>query len=190
MAPPSIYRVLKKLKDRILNKLGSYFLERNAHANKVQRMCLPFSDVKRIGIVYNAASKENTKVVMRFAEEMEKKGKKINTLGYLNTRELTGDFIPNYRNDFFCNRDLNNIRLPKEMSVKRFISEPFDYLLNLNVEQSFALLGISALSKAHFRIGKYWKDYTECFDFMIQIREDTLESLITEISKYLNINEQ
>lgn len=128
-------------------------------------------------------------MVMRFAEELEKKGKKINTLGYLNAKELTGDYIPNYRNDYFCNRDLNKIRLPKEMSVKRFISEPFDYLLNLNVERSFALLGVSALSKAHFRIGKYWKDYTECFDFMIQIREDSLENLIGEIRKYLKIDE-
>lgn len=180
----------KRLKDRIITRLGTYFLERNALANRKERAYLPFSDTKKIGIVYNALKENEAKLALAFAAKLEGMGRSVNTLGYVNKKALSGDFTPNYRNDYFCNKDLNNLRLPKEMSVKRFISEPYDYLLNLYTQDDFALIGISALSRANFRIGNYWKAYVNCFDLMLKPSDNTLETLIAEIIHYLKIDEK
>ena len=179
----------KRLTERIITRFGRYFLARNAALNKIDREFIPFSHAKKIGIVYNALNKEEADLVLKFAALLENKGKVVNTLGYLNRKQLDGEFTPNYRNDFFCNKDLTAMRLPKEMSVKRFISEPFDYLMNLYVQDDFALIGISALSKAKFRIGQYRKEYIECFDLMLKPKEDGLKDLLDEIKYYVKIND-
>ncbi len=179
----------KKFIDRLITRLGKYFLERNARANAKEREYIEFKYAQKIGIVYNALKPEEAKVVLEFATKLEKLGKSVNTLGYLNKKVLGGDFIPNYRNDYFCNKDLDRMRLPKEMSVKRFISEPYDYLLNLYTQDDFALIGISALSSAKFRIGNYWKEYVSCFDLMLKPKDSSVETLIAEITHYIKINE-
>ena len=179
----------KRFIDKIITRLGKYFLERNARANNQEREFVTFKNAKKIGIVYNALKPEEAKLVLAFALKLEKLGKSVNTLGYLNRKVLGGDYIPNYRNDYFCNRDLNQMRLPKEMSVKRFISEPYDYLLNLYTQDDFALIGISSLSRARFRIGNYWKEYVSCFDLMLKPNDSSVETLISEITHYIKINE-
>lgn len=179
----------KRLTDRIITRFGKYFLARNATLNKIDREFIPFKHAKKIGIVYNALNKAEADVVMKFAAMIESKGKVVNTLGYINRKQLDGEFTPNYRNDYFCNKDLTSMRLPKEMSVKRFISEPYDYLMNLYEQDDFALIGISALSKAKFRIGQYRKEYIECFDLMLKPGEPGLDNLIKEITHYIKIND-
>lgn len=181
----------KGLRDRVIARLGRYFLEKNALANRQDRVYMPISEAKKVGIVYNALEPEEAKLVMEFALGLEKMGKTVNTLGYINRKSLDGEFIPNYRNDYYCNRDLNWLRLPKEISVKRFISESYDYLINLYTRDDFAMIGISALSMARFRIGLYWKSYTECFDMMLKPSEEGMEAYLKEIKHYLKIkNEQ
>ena len=179
----------KRFIDKIITRLGKYFLERNAHANNQDREFVTFDKAKKIGIVYNALKPNEAKTVLAFASKLEKLGKSVNTLGYVNRKVLGGDFTPNDRNDYFCNKDLNKMRLPKEMSVKRFISEPYDYLLNLYTQDDFALIGISALSRARFRIGNPRKEYVSCFDLMLKPKDKSVETLISEITHYIRINE-
>lgn len=180
----------KGLRDKLIARLGRYFLDKNALANRQNRVYMPIQEASKIGIVYNALDPEESKMALEFALSLEKMGKTVNTLGYINRKSLDGEYIPNYRNDFYCNRDLNGLRLPKEMSVKRFISEPYDYLINLYTRDDFAMIGISALSKAKFRIGLYWKDYTECFDMMLKPAEEGMSAYLKEIKHYLRIKNE
>lgn len=155
----------------------------------MDREYMTFDKAKKIGIVYNALEKPDADLVMKFSTMLESKGKVVNTLGYINRKKLDGEYTPNFRNDFFCNKDLTAMRLPKEMSVKRFITEPFDYLINLYEQDDFALIGISALSKAKFRIGLYRKEYIDCFDLMLKPSEPGLQNLIDQIIHYIKIND-
>ena len=63
-----------------------------------------------------------------------------------------------------------------------------DILINLSDSTCIPLKYLVASSIARFKVGKFEKDY-DIYDLMIKLdkKEDTMEKLISEIAKYLNI---
>ncbi|MBT6809031.1 MAG: hypothetical protein HOA52_06055, partial [Flavobacteriales bacterium] len=61
-------------------------------------------------------------------------------------------------------------------------------LINLSDSSCIPLKYLVASSVARFKVGKFEKDY-DIYDLMIKLnkKEDTMENLISEIAKYLNI---
>src|SRR5690554_3826445 len=72
-------------------------------------------------------------------------------------------------------RELNWLGFPKATTINEFIKTDYDLLLNLAPEQSLALHYLTALSRAHFKIGKV-SEGLNFFDLTIQIdgSEDAL----------------
>ncbi|MFM8432612.1 MAG: DUF6913 domain-containing protein, partial [Bacteroidota bacterium] len=107
-------------------------------------------------------------------------------MGFVDKKKLPPAQYPQYGLDFFCRKDLSIGMIPNDPIVRNFIEERFDILINLNAESCFPLQYIATLSNARFRVGRYDRRTTDCYDLMINIKGDTgIRTMIEEIEQLL-----
>jgi len=140
-------------------------------------------ETQDVGVIYDALKTEE-RVLNKIGHYFESEGKNVITLGFVNTKEL-GTFVPNYKEEFYCKKDLNFWNLPKKESVQRFLDKDFDFLVNLDCTGELELQAISAYSMAKTRVGKHIERYAFTQDFMVKTMADSPEDLFEEIKKYI-----
>lgn len=155
----------------LLQRLRLFFykkrLNRILNVNeKITRKSIRFDRAKFIGILFDASDMSYRDEVVKYAEALKKKGKKVKLLGFINTKEAQ----ENLTFDFFNKKQLDFSLLPKSEIVNQFIKQPFDLLINLFFHENLPLEYISAASKARFRVGKH-STQTHSFDLMIDMKE-------------------
>lgn len=144
----------------------------------------PFREIRSIALVYNVdvISWKRVKKIIQF---LESHAKSVTTLGYLNEKELSHEYTPNFKHLFFCNEQLNYLKLPMPNTINTFLSTNFDYLINLDVQGEMVLQAVSAYSQAKARLGMYLKDYEFCQDFMVKGEPADAEELFEQLKPYL-----
>lgn len=117
-----------------------------------------------IGILFDATELDGRNVVLQYAEQLRKRGKRISLLGYLN------DFAESesYAFKFFNRKQMDWALRPISGDVKDFISQEFDLLLNIDPVSKVHTEYIAALSRAKLRVGPS-TEHTYCYDLMIDI---------------------
>ncbi len=141
------------------------------------------SEIRQVGVVYDV-KKTSTQLLNKVTHYFEAAGKTVISLGFVEEKEL-GDLIPNYKEEYFCKKDLNLWKLPKKEAVTKFISSEFDYLINLDMEGRNELQAISTYSVSKTRIGKHFEEYPFAQDFMIKSLAETHEELFNDIKQYI-----
>lgn len=86
----------------------------------------------------------------------------------------------------FSHRDLSWTGTVDKKEVKEFISEPFDLLINYYDTEKVALLLVSHLSKASFKVGFASID-KRLNHFMINTNAENYKVFMDELFKYLKI---
>jgi hypothetical protein len=169
---------LSSLKEKIAKRLVARY-----KPNAQDKEFKSFADARTIGLIYDTEvvkSKQITKMVHYF----ESMGKNVTTIGFVNEKEIR-NYLPNYKEEYFCLVDLTFWKLPKEEKIKRFISTDFDYLINLDTVGQLQLQAISAQSVAKVRVGKHMDEFAYAHDFMIQSDASNAEELFEEIKNYI-----
>lgn len=120
-----------------------------------------FEKAKNIGILWHIDDKE----AFKFMEENLDIGKiSLTSLCFRgnNKEEIPGSF---------SEKETNWLGFPKTEHVKGFIQTEFDLLINVSLINSFAMVAVSALSKARFKIGVTdgFKNY---FDLSIDVSKN------------------
>ncbi|MCU0422066.1 MAG: hypothetical protein MUC81_04575 [Bacteroidia bacterium] len=170
----------------IKNFIGRMLLLREINARKTQPKRIGFSTIQHVGIVYNAANKENEQLIAQYANALRSEGKKVFMLGYVDTKQLphTKKFLLN--SEFFWKEKLNGFNLPIKGSIGSFLQTDFDLLLNLYLEPILPMQAISAYSKAKYVVGSYLDGGLNYYDAMIDIGQgNNLKNLIEEIDFYI-----
>lgn len=153
--------------NNIKRRVAEKYLITLTRANKHSRKITSFHQIKTIGILYDATLDETISEVKQITKKLMAMGKEIYTLGFINKKSLPPNLEPHTKEDYYCRKDLHWYRLPIKERISRFANEPFDYLLNVYTADQLPLVGVSAMSKAHCRLGTFHKKYTGCYDFMI-----------------------
>ena len=163
----------------IIREVAEKYLNILAKGNKQQRKITSFNQVKTIGILYDASELETIKEVKQATKKLAAMGKEIFTLGFVNKKQIPPNLEPHTKEDYYCKKDLHWYKLPIKERISRFANEHFDYLLNVYTTDKLPLIGVSALSKAHCRLGTFHRKYTGCYDFMINLKgaKSTIEIL-------------
>ncbi len=162
--------------------IGKKLLARHKQIAKNEAL-KSLSNTRDIGVVYDVAKTESRELI-KVVNYFESAGKNVITLGYVNAKEL-GEYISNYKEEFFCKKDLNFWKFPKKESVKRFTTKNFDFLVNLDCEGQLELQAISTFSAAKTRVGKHIEDFAFAHDFMVKTTADSAEHLFEGIKKYI-----
>lgn len=153
------------------------------------RTMLNFKAASTIGLLFNATDRNEYIHVEKFMASLKKRKKSVKIMAFVDSK------TPNEANPFpyFSRNNLNWYEIPSSESVKEFIHIKFDILINLCTTGSLPLEYISAVSSSKFRIGRYSKDKTYCYDFMINNDNNaSISEFINEVDHFLetiNVNE-
>ena len=148
-------------------RLYNYFLRQKLKKNKVERNAVNFDAAKRIGILFDATNPENETVVNRYKRNLQNNGKQVDMLAYVDDKQEHDTTLFKY----FNRKNLSWTLEPTGTLVEQFIQTPFDILLNLHINTVPPLEYVSALSKAHLRVGQFRDSKEYCYDLMIDIPE-------------------
>ena len=151
-----------------------------------------FENVKSIGIIFDGNNKGINSLINTISTEFKSKS------GVISIYELAYNVDDAQKPDqigiptvFFTDEDLNWYGKPKFKDVENFVDTPFDLLINLASNDSWAIKFCTMLSKAKFKVGKL-EDNSDVYDFMINSSKDTstanLYKLILDYLRIINSN--
>ena len=173
----------------IKHRIGKYVFQRDLNHNKRHRSVCNLEEAKSIGILFEGTTKEQILEIKPLVEYFFKLRKDVKAFGYVNSKQYDECHIPKLQYDFFNKKDLNWYYKPQNDYLLNFVKKEYDILINLSDSTCIPIKYLVASSVARFKVGKFEQDY-EIYDLMIKLNEkegDSMQTLISEISKYLNI---
>ena len=168
-------------------KVGKWVFQRELKINKRSKAVCNLEDANSIGILYDATSEEQIKMVKPFVSYFFDLKKDVKALGYVNSKQLSFHHTPKLQYDFFYQKDLNWYYKPQNYIIDNFVKKEYDILINLCNSKTIPIKYLVASSIAHFKIGIYEKNY-EIYDLMISLKDDkSMQKLMHEIKHYINL---
>lgn len=138
--------------------------------------------IRRVGIIFDETyfyEREN------LVQELIDKGINADDIQFLVFKDkIKKNEIIDY--PVFSHKDLSWHGTVDKVEVKKFVSEPFDLLINYYDTEKAALLLVSHLSKASFKVGFTSID-KRLNHFMIDTNAENYKVFIDELFKYLKI---
>ena len=86
----------------------------------------------------------------------------------------------------FCQKELTWYRIPAGNTVNNFITEEFEILIDLTLEDILPLQYIVAKSRARFKVGRFGEANRHFLDMMIDMAgANSLPQFIAQVDRYL-----
>ena len=168
-------------------KVGKWVFQRELKTNKRTKEVCNLDNAQSIGILYDATSEEQIKMVKPFVSYFFDLKKDVKALGYVNSKQLSFHHTPKLQYDFFYQKDLNWFYKPQNYIIDNFVKKEYDILINLCDSSIIPIKYLVASSIAHFKIGVHEENY-EIYDLMISLKDDkSMEKLMHEIKHYINL---
>jgi hypothetical protein len=168
-------------------KVGKWVFQRELKTNKRTKEVCNLDNAQSIGILYDATSEEQIKMVKPFVSYFFDLKKDVKALGYVNSKQLSFHHTPKLQYDFFYQKDLNWYYKPQNYIIDNFVKKEYDILINLCDSSIIPIKYLVASSIAHFKIGVHEENY-EIYDLMISLKDDkSMEKLMHEIRHYINL---
>ena len=175
------------LKKKIQAGLGQMRFNRETARQKHPRKTISFDAARKIGLLYDATEEQDFEIVKEYVKTIRGRQKDVLALGYVNKRDLPVNQFAQLGLDFFTRKQLNWQLIPQCLEVSNFIKEPFDILINLCGNHLFPLRYIAALSHARLRVGRFERQFVNCYEIMIDTNGDSdLKHFIRQTEEYLS----
>jgi len=163
-------------------KYHNYKFKKATKNLRTKRSSVDFDRAETVALLFDATELNNREVVLKFAKSLEKKGKKVRLLGFVNIKEETDNLaFPN-----FNQKELDLALLPtKSTDAQEFMKRDFDILINLSLDETVPLEYIAAMSNAKFRVGPF-TERTVCYELMIDVtKKKSLDAFIHQAQFFL-----
>ena len=147
-------------------KVGKWVFQRELKTNKRTKEVCNLDNAQSIGILYDATSEEQIKIIKPFVSYFFDLKKDVKALGYVNSKQLSFHHTPKLQYDFFYQKDLNWYYKPQNYIIDNFVKKEYDILINLCDSSIIPIKYLVASSIAHFKIGVHEENY-EIYDLMI-----------------------
>ncbi len=138
----------------MLTNIRQYFFLRNLRyllaAPRRTRRVHTLETARTVGLLFDATAEKVRKEVLDYARILEKKGKKVQLLGYFDTKQPP---MPAPDFAFFFKKETTWTGQPKSEKAAQFAQEKLDLLLALNPDDLPPLTWLAAQSAAAMKIG-------------------------------------
>ena len=169
----------------IKDKFFRYVFQKATSFKCNPREIVAIANAKTIGILFDATHPHQVDVIKKFVDSLHQQGKTVTLFGFYNKKKITPESNVTVNDGIITRADLHWYGLPNKSTYAYISNQHFDILINTCTWHCIPLLVISAASKAKFRIGKYFEDATNCFDFMLNLDANTsLEEFLTQIKDF------
>jgi len=172
---------------KLRRKIGEYVLRKKYSLLKREKQILNYAASKNIGILFNASDNEDFELIKKYIKYLRDFKKKVKAIGFYDKKQLPPVQL---EYDFLTKKQLNWYLTPPtdQAFIANFINEEFDILINFDMENSFPLLYMAALSKAKFKIAEYNEKYIQYYDFLLDIeKERKLKYFMRNADHYLTV---
>jgi hypothetical protein len=147
------------------------------------------SDIKSIGIAWNASRTQDFAVLSRFCQKMHERNIEVTVLGYFQGKNLPDQYTAIRFLTCFKKNELDFFYRPVRNDVNSFIRNRFDVLITINFENLFPLVYVSALSEAILKIGLFGTEPENLpYDLMMELKNSVnVEDYLNQILYYLGM---
>jgi hypothetical protein len=170
-------------------KIGSSILEKRIGKTNRKVYYSSISQVKSIGIVWDASKVEDFNSLSKFFFNMHERNIDVKIISYYPGKELPDQFTAIRFLSCIRKKEVNVFFIPESAESDFFIKNHFDVIIDINFDRVFPLKYITALSVSPFKVGLYEPDSDQCrFDLMIDMKKNVrVESYLNEVIRYLEM---
>lgn len=169
-------------------KAGNYLLAKRLKDFSRERQMFTLQTAQTAGIIITLKDQESLELIKKFLNYLTNINIKVYILGFVDDKKIPESFLFWKGINLFSRHDLNWAGVPQSSTVKDFIDQRFDMLIDLSSADAFPVQYISTLSRSSFKIGRAGSKNAQCFDLMFELKKETpLGDYIENLSYYLNL---
>ena len=148
-----------------------------------------FSQVKSIGIVWDASRPIEFTSLTKFYQKMHELKIEVKIFGYYPGKNLPDQYTAIRYLTCIKKDEINTFYHPVSSETNEFINNPFDILIDINFEKQFPLKYVTSLSIARLKIGLFDQEPAETpLDLMLEIKNPVdIENYLIQIIYYLEM---
>lgn len=172
----------------IRKAIGNYLLKAEVSQLKRNNAAFNMAEAKTFAIVFEASKIEDVELVKKYVVYLKDMKKKVRIIGYFDTLYPPDFTYSKLEYEFFSIKELTWYLKPAGTFLPVFAEEEFDVLIDLNIHDHFPLKYVSALSMAHFKVGKFSEENKNIFDLLIDFEKDkTFKYFLRQVDIYLDM---
>lgn len=170
-------------------KLGNSVLAKKTAKTRRMISYTGMGNVRKIGIVWDAARTGDFANISRFHQKMNERGIDVKVIGYYPDRELPDKYTAIRFLSCIRRKEVSFLYIPVSTEADVFITTKFDVLIDINFDNVFPLRYISTLSSAGLKVGLFTSEAdSSVFDLMMEIRKPVkVENYLDQIIHYLEM---
>lgn len=174
-------KMLEKLKEFLLNRS----IKKLRAGQKFETKFHNLDSAKNALIVFDASTENDYKKITSFIRYIQEKGIKIRAVAYSDTKMVPHYCMQSMNYDFISKSDINFFYKPKGVSITNVLSEKFDILIDLNINNHKTLKFYSAIANAELKISVSSEEI-ELFDLIFQPKDKKdLNNILKDLIHYM-----
>jgi Family of unknown function (DUF6913) len=174
---------------KIRLRLGNFILSGKIAKSSRKVYYSNFSQVRNIGIVWDASRTSEFVSLSRFQQKMHEKKIEVKVFGYFPGRNLPDQYTAIRFLTCAKKDEINYFFHPVSAEASSFIMNPFDVLIDINFDRQVPLRYVTSLSNSRLKVGLLDQEPDDSpFDLMMELKKPVdLESYLSQIIHYLEI---
>ena len=168
-------------------KIANYLLSKEITTSNRQADLVTLSRAKRIGILFDAKSEDTVNQIKLLLKYFLKKNIDVEILGFVHDDKMALYHLSTLHINYFNLNDVNFIGIPKSKKTNDFLIKPYDILINLSLENTFATKYLSFKSDAKFKIGIFRNYDVLKYDLLFKLKIKSINYLIEQLTYYLEL---
>lgn len=180
---PKIVKLLNHFKELAFEK----HLKKDFAVIKRERKKFNVDEVISVGILYHLSDEETDNMINEYVSELRDNNRKVTVIGHYSEKTLPQYYTKKSDWNILIPKKVNWFNKPVASFVKSFCDQEFDLLIDLTMEDFQPIIYAGALSKAHFKTGRYTERNAKYYDLMINTEQvQTLPEFIQHVKHYIS----
>ena len=170
-------------------KIGQVIFAKKMAKTKRKVFYSDFSQIRNIGIVWDASNTADFSSLSKFCQKMHEKNIEVKILGYFPGKELPNQYTAIRYLTCLRKNELSFFYIPETSEANSFINNRFDVLIDINFNKIFTLNYLTFLSVAAFKIGLFESERNDTpFDLMMEIKRPvSADNYLDQVLHYLEM---
>jgi hypothetical protein len=142
----------------------------------------------KVGIVYVADDEKAFHSVRNYVKRLKEEYgiSRVLALGYVHGKHLPAHLSTRLNFDQFTSADCNWFGIPGGNTVRNFVVEEYEVLMDFTLEDRLPVQSVVARSRARFKVGRYSESNERFLDMMIDMAgSNSLGQLIAQVDNYM-----
>lgn len=158
-------------------------------SERSQRTCniISFPKVNSIVLLFEIEEPVIPETIMHFTQTLRDVNKRVYHVIFYSGNQKLLTLETNDQRFIFTRKQLNLFYIPPSELVDKLTAINAEYYMDINLDESFPLIYLTAVSNAHLRIGKQSKIRLYHYDLLINHQTDNQQVFLDYLMHYLRI---